>query len=140
MVQILQQFQAGQQLQPQANAGLVQAIAQQGEAMLQQRNQAGQQLRALREGMAAIAAGKAGVVDVREVGKPDQLKGKEGPDCERLGELVVHIHHVDQQPAREWRSALRAGSKPGTRNPRCRDRGGLRPDAWRQRRAGSSPA
>ena len=47
--------QVGQHLQQQANAGLVLAIAQQGEMMLKQGNQAEQELRALREGMAATA-------------------------------------------------------------------------------------
>ena len=67
IVQILQQLQIG-------NQSLGQALGQQQEQLNQQRDASQQQMQRLEMMMTTISQRGAGVVDVRQVGKPDFRK------------------------------------------------------------------
>ena len=71
MIQILQQLQIG-------NQSIGQALSQQQEQINQQRDASQQQMQRLEIMMTNISQRGAGVVDVRQVGKPDFLKGSKG--------------------------------------------------------------
>ena len=68
MTQIMQQLQVG-------NASMGQALSQQQEQLNQQREASQQQVQRLELMLTNISQRGSGVVDVRQVGKPDNLKG-----------------------------------------------------------------
>ena len=68
MIQIMQQLQIG-------NQSMGQALYQQQEQLNQQRDASQQQMQRLEMMMTNISQRGSGVVDVRQVGKPDFLKG-----------------------------------------------------------------
>ena len=68
LAQILQQLQA-------SNASLTQALGAQADQLQMQREQSAAEIASLRDMVVTLSSRNTGVVDVRQVGKPDVLKG-----------------------------------------------------------------
>ena len=101
MIQIMQQLQIG-------NQSLGQAIGQQQEQLNQQRDASHQQMQRLEMMMTNISQRGSGVVDVRQVGKPDFLKGskdqigKQWPDWMYTFETWFCSQFRDAEKALRW--------------------------------------
>ena len=101
MIQIMQQLQIG-------NQALGQALGNQQEQLNQQRDAAQQQLQRLEMMMTSIPQRGSGVVDVRQVGKPDFLKGskdqigKQWPDWMYTFETWFCSQFRDAEKALRW--------------------------------------
>ncbi len=111
MIQIMQQLQIG-------NQSMGQALGQQQEQLNQQREASQQQMQRLEMMMTNISQRGSGVVDVRQVGKPDFLKGsndqigKQWPDWMYAFETWLCSQFSDAEKTLRW--AREEGSAPIT--------------------------
>ncbi len=101
MIQIMQQLQIG-------NQSMGQALSQQQEQLNQQREASQQQMQRLEMMVTNISQRGSGVVDVRQVGKPDFLKGskdqigKQWPDWMYTFETWFCTQFRDAEKALRW--------------------------------------
>ena len=87
MIQIMQQLQIG-------NQSIGQALSQQQEQLNQQREASQQQIQRLEMMVTNISQRGSGVVDVRQVGKPDFLKASKDQNRKAVAWMDVHFRDL----------------------------------------------